>query len=465
MPLTPTRPAAARARLRAAVADALRGAADGPWRVQPVEIDWDDVDPLRWLDAQPSAAKLYWHGRGSDERVAATGRADGCEGLLDETFPALQARLDRLRPADGVRFYGGLRFDPARESAPEWAAFGVSRFVLPRVELRVTDGQARLRVNLVLPADAEQPDVVLGQLDQIAAPAPPFAALPDALDRHDLPDRRGWREAIGDALGAFRRGALGKVVLARRATFRLADDVRPLALLDRLERGTPQATHFFAQPTPGVAFLGATPERLLRRDGPQVRTEAVAGTRPRGTSRADDARLAQELMDSEKDQREHAFVRDAVVQTLGRFSRHVGIDHAAQEMALPGKRHLHSRIRATLRPGTPTLALLRALHPTPAVGGTPTEKAVAWIREAEAFDRGWYAGPVGWVGADAAEFAVAIRSGLVAGRTLALYSGAGIVEGSEPEAEWAEIETKIGGFAAVLGLVPDRSRTAVDSEA
>ena len=447
--------AAARARLQAAVAGALAGASGSAWRVLPVEVDWDDVDPLRWLDAQPAAAKLYWHGRGEAERVAGIGRADGCEGLLAETFPALQARLDTLAPADAVRYYGGLRFDAEREAAPEWAAFGVSRFVLPRFELRVADGRARLRANLILPADRDQPQPVLDQIDLLTAPSAPFDALPAALNRHDLPGRSGWRQAVTDALGAFRRGALGKVVLARRATFRLAADARPLALLARLEQETPHATHFFAQPTPGVAFLGATPERLLRRDGLQVRTEAVAGTRPRGTDQADDDRLAQELMESEKDQREHAFVRDAVVRTLGRFARHVGIDHAATDMALPGKRHLHSRIRATLRPGTPTLELLRALHPTPAVGGTPTREAVAWIRDAEAFDRGWYAGPVGWVGADAAEFAVAIRSGLVAGRTLALYSGAGIVDGSRPEAEWKEIETKLAGFADVLGLAEE----------
>jgi menaquinone-specific isochorismate synthase len=436
----------------------LREGTAGPWRIQPVEVEWADVDPLLWLDAQPSAAKIYWHGRGSDERVAATGRADGCEGLLDEALPPLESRLRRLE--GDTRYYGGMRFDPARESAPEWAAFGASRFVLPRVELRQTPAGTRLRVNLVLPADAEQPQVVLDQVDRIAAPSPAFPPLPDAEGRRDAPGRRGWRAMIHDALAAFRRGDLGKVVLARRASFRLEREVQPLALLDRLERSTPQATHFFAQPTPGVAFLGATPERLVHRDGLQVRTEAVAGTRPRGESDADDARLAQELFESEKDQREHAFVREAVVRTLGRYSRHVGIDHEAQEMTLPGKRHLHSRIRATLRPGTSTLDLLRALHPTPAVGGTPTEDAVQWIRNAEPFDRGWYAGPVGWVGADGAEFAVAIRSGLVAGRTLALYSGAGIVEGSEPEAEWGEIETKLSGFAAVLGLAPQRQTEA-----
>jgi menaquinone-specific isochorismate synthase len=100
--------------------------------------------------------------------------------------------------------------------------------------------------------------------------------------------------------------------------------------------------------------------------------------------------------------------------------------------------------------------VLRALHPTPAVGGYPNGEALEEIRAFEPFDRGWYAGPIGWIGADAAEFAVGIRSGLVRGSRLALFSGAGIVEGSVPEDEWAEIEQKIGDFTGMFGFDPAR---------
>ena len=116
------------------------------------------------------------------------------------------------------------------------------------------------------------------------------------------------------------------------------------------------------------------------------------------------------------------------------------------------RRHLVSRVGAGLRDGVTDADLLGALHPTPAVGGYPKEGALEGIRALEPFDRGWYAGPVGWVGADGAEFAVGIRSGLVRGRTLALYSGAGIVAGSRPEEEWAEVEQKIKDFTDAFGL-------------
>ena len=158
---------------------------------------------------------------------------------------------------------------------------------------------------------------------------------------------------------------------------------------------------------------------------------------------------------SEKDQREHGFVREQIREVLGPFCETLDVDSEASDMVLARGRHLYSGISASLKPGVRTLDLLRALHPTPAVGGTPTPDALAMINAAEPFDRGWYAGPIGWVGDDAAEFAVGIRSGLVQqGDTpsLALYSGAGIVRGSEAEAEWAEIEHKISDFARVLGL-------------
>jgi len=128
------------------------------------------------------------------------------------------------------------------------------------------------------------------------------------------------------------------------------------------------------------------------------------------------------------------------------------VEGGVSEMKLVSRRHLVSRVCARLRDGVTDAEVLGGLHPTPAVGGYPKRGALEGIRALEPFDRGWYAGPVGWVGADAAEFAVGIRSGLVRGRVLALFSGAGIVAGSRPEAEWAEIEQKIEDFTGAFGL-------------
>ena len=207
--------------------------------------------------------------------------------------------------------------------------------------------------------------------------------------------------------------------------------------------------------------MGASPERLFRRRGRHVESEALAGTRPRGASDEEDARLLADLTGSKKDGLEHDYVRVSLKEQLEPLSSAFYLDEESSVMKLAATLHLLSRVRASLRAGVTSLDVLAALHPTPAVGGYPAGKALEAIRSRECFDRGWYAGPVGWIGPDAAEFAVGIRSGLVRGRSLSLYSGAGIVRGSRPNAEWQEIEHKIGAFVRVLGLEEWRGAAAL----
>ncbi len=442
------------AEVRRRLKQARREGEDG-WRVERIEIETEPCEPLAWLAAQPLPSKVYWHGRGEKVAVAGAGIADQVRGTEETALSRLEERLGRLA-SPRVRYVGGLRFEPARPADPEWQAFDAARFVLPRVELRVADGRAKLAANLVLPRDARAMEQVLAEINGMRWPkANPEAALPLPVARTDAPGPDRWNHGVEAALHAFESTELEKVVLARRARYDFDEPLDPFVLARLLEEATPSCFHFFVQPAPGVAFVGASPERLFRREGPVLLSEAVAGTRPRGLSDEADAQLREELRLSDKDQREHGFVREQIRQALGPFCAALDVESEASDMVLARGRHLYSGISATLKPGVRSLDLLRALHPTPAVGGTPTDEALAMIRSVEPFDRGWYAGPVGWIGAEAAEFAVGIRSGLVRQgeqATLALYSGAGIVRGSEPGAEWAEIEHKISDFARVLGL-------------
>jgi menaquinone-specific isochorismate synthase len=276
--------------------------------------------------------------------------------------------------------------------------------------------------------------------------------LPMPVSREESPDLTGWRENVERALTAFSEGRLGKVVLARRAEFGFDGDLDPTMLLDSLKAATPGCFHFYAEPEDGVAFLGASPERLFRRDGRSVESEAVAGTRPRGASSADDDGLRDDLLHSAKDLSEHSYVRTGIQEALTPICEGLEMEEDVSDMKLARGRHLRSKVRGTLRDGVTDAGLLEALHPTPAVGGHPRGQALEEIWALEPFDRGWYAGPLVWIGAEASEFAVGIRSGLVRGRTLALFSGAGIVAGSVPDEEWAEIEQKIGDFTGTFGL-------------
>jgi menaquinone-specific isochorismate synthase len=426
---------------------------NGPARLIQVAVPVQGLDRWAWLAAQEAGVKCYWADRSSGEAVAAMGVADetGAGADLEAARRQVETLLGTTEAP--VRYVGGGRFDPTTVPEDHWAPFGTLRFFLPRFELRVGPDVTLLACNLVLPRDQAQASTLLEQIERLRFPETALTGtLPLPFARRNTPDCDRWHANIHRALESFQQTSLKKVVLARRATFDFAEDVDPVLLLQRLEAATPGCFHYYLQPRPGLAFLGASPERLFRRDGRSICSEAVAGTRPRGESWQSDAVLREALLHSEKDQREHAYVRTHLEATLKPLCEVLHVETEASEMKLARGRHLVSGITGTLHAGISTFDLLRALHPTPAVGGTPRREACAAIRQQEPFDRGWYAGPLGWIERDAAEFAVALRCGLVTPRHLALYSGAGIVRGSVPAAEWDEIEHKISDFMQVLGL-------------
>lgn len=440
------------------VEDALARHADAP-RIVPVTVPVEPVDPLQWLQAQSEDRRFYWSGRRDGVAVAAVGTADTVGDATAVDLPAVATRLATRfnQMAAPTRYVGGMQFDMQpvadRPDSP-WSDFQAVHFVLPRLELRVESGDAAtLTCNLVLPRDRKRAAALRQQIEALRWPVPSVPMdLPLPVDRTDAPSRDEWLAMIEKALAAIDRDALKKVVLARQSTVMLDAPLDPVTLLRHLQPATPGCFHYLMQPAAEAAFVGASPERLLRQEGRQLWTEAIAGTRSRGDSARADAALRDELLASEKDRREHAFVQAAIRDALAPISSVIDGNGKLSELKLARGRHLQSRLQAHLHESITPIDVLDVLHPTPAVGGVPTRAAVQAIREYEPFDRGWYAGPVGWVGPNAAEFAVAIRSGLVRDRQLSLFSGAGIVDGSVPAKEWDEIEQKIGDFMAVLSL-------------
>lgn len=440
-----------RVRLHEAVRLALASSREGIVRV---EVSVEPRCVLTWLYAQPWTDHVFWSGRDDGWTMAGAGAADRIEA------PSVDALESKLKPrlntaGDSVRYVGSIRFQPMLDPADEWQPFGRVRFVLPRVELRVQDGEATLAINVMPGESVEDVQRVLDQI--VTEPKALPDGLPRVVQREDSPTETAWRRSVESALTAMQTTDLEKVVLARRASFEFDGSLDPFVLLSRMRPSTQNCFHALIGRGQGTenrtAFLTATPELLFRMDGREVVSEAVAGTRLRSPEEDQDSVLRDELLHSEKDRREHAYVLQAIRSALDPITETLVVDQQPSSFNLSNERHLRSVVKGVLDEHVTAFDLLRSLHPTPAVGGTPLPSALSAIAHHEPFDRGLYAGPIGWIGRDDAEFAVGIRSGLVEGDHLHLYSGAGIVEGSDPEAEWDEIEHKLDGFSAALGVL------------
>jgi len=445
--------------------NAVYARANGDPLLVRVGVPAGEMDPFQWLAARPVSDRLVWHARHHSEIVFACGNASEVSGDGPPDPDSIDANVREIleRPGDDMRLFGGVRFDGQRLPDEQWAGFGGYRFVLPRFECIARSDQVQVYCNLVFPEDSESRSEILAEIDSLGDQSQvKHQAGVDLtpVGRSNHPDQTNWESRIHWLLGELQAGQnaeLAKVVLARRADLVFDEEVQPLSLLRQLIPATPGCFHYHFEAPDGEAFIGASPERLFFRNGRSIESEAVAGTQPRGKTDYDDEQFRTSLLNSDKELREHAFVREYIVEALEAVCESVSIDHEASEMKLTRGRHLVSRITGVLDEDVSSLNLLRDLHPTPAVGGVPSGDAVRIIREVEEFDRGWYAGPVGWLGRDQAHFAVALRCGLIRDRILSLFSGAGIVRGSEPTSEWREIEQKIQDFVNVLELDLERA--------
>ena len=272
-----------------------------------------------------------------------------------------------------------------------------------------------------------------------------------AIRRQDIPDYRGWAALVHSVLAQLGQTELEKVVLVRASRLELSAVPEPFRLLEELAAWHPGCAHFCLQPSRTAgAFLGATPERLFRRLHREIETEAVAGTRARSLAPEEDARLEKQLIESLKERSEHAIVVQAVGEVMQQVCEPGWQVSSPGVLKLSRLQHLRSVFSGALFPGMGDAQLIRHLHPTPATGGYPGALAQVFLRQAESFDRGWFAGPVGCFERDRAEVLVAIRSLRVWSGQAEVYAGAGIVEGSDPEREWMELDEKAAGALALF---------------
>ena len=426
----------------------------------------DSVPSFRALVDKMEPPRTVWNAA-DEARVVAGGAAATLTADGPDRFRQIRTAAERLFETGDVhagteaacpRLFGGFAFHSDGAAAGEttdngghtspWAEFPDARFVFPRVQVTQTEGGPWLTVNAVGPSAT--PAAVEAKLDDERERLLSRAATATAAPRPGITDRRrtttptGWRTAVRNAVERIDAGTLRKVVLAQALEADLGGNLAVPDILDRLSEKYPDCTRFLIEPDsePPAAFFGATPERLVSLRGRTVETGALAGTTGRGETPAEDEWLAEELLADEKNVHEHELVAKTIREQLAPFAASVSVGERGIKR-LATVQHLHTPITAELTEDTHVLDVVEALHPTPAVGGLPPDRALETIRETEPFDRGWYAAPVGWI--DAAgngTFAVGLRSAVATQRRATLFAGVGIVDDSDPDAEWDEVELK-----------------------
>ncbi|MBC7714254.1 MAG: isochorismate synthase [Rhizobacter sp.] len=267
----------------------------------------------------------------------------------------------------------------------------------------------------------------------------------------ERPESDEWKTMIDQSLRLFSKKELEKIVLSRKKIFSYDEMIEMPVMFRELYQGNQNSSHFsvFHQLQYNQAFISFTPERLFTLKNKNLETISLAGSIMRGKDETEDQALEETLKNSDKLTREHSIVTNAIKEKLSTVADKLEISPLFT-MKLPYIQHRQATIKAVLKKNTDVISLIDLLHPTPAVGGIPFEKARIRILEIEKEKRGFYAAPVGIISKDFTEIAVGIRSALIEGPVITVYGGAGIVAGSIAEEEWIETGTKMHPFIKVI---------------
>lgn len=420
-----------------------------------IEIPIPETDPLVWLTQQNSLTKLFWSGREGEFSMAGIGEAHTICGENDSNYPVIFSKMSRKLSSGFkyLRYYGGVCFDP-KNFSKSWGPFGQYHFTIPRFEIFKTSNQTFFVCNIRREEwTSTSLSKILQPLNNLNLKKTKIHPQPVVMKKErNNPTEAEWQKLAQKFVKQLQKGTLRKIVLARQSILEAQQSLKPLTILGYLRNTSANCYCFCLQRDNTTTFLGASPERLYKRQGLKIFTEALAGTRPRGKTYAEDQKFKNDLLNSEKDWHEHQLVVEWIKNILSPMCSQLKIDNTFSLLKLSGGHHLVTRMQGQLHETVDDAMILERLHPTPAVAGWPKNKALQFIRDTEPFSRGYYAAPVGYVGYDLAEFAVAIRSGLIQKNKITLYSGAGLVDASQPKEEWQETESKLKLFFDALRL-------------
>lgn len=430
-----------------------------------------DLDPSEFLRQAQGVERFYWQhqdAQGNQTVYAGAGIATEFTAWGEDRFRTIRARaadlfanvvlLNEESAAARPRLFGGFSFRSDFVTENTWAAFAPAYFVLPHYQLTQERGETWLTINVQV---GEGEDFTADDIREAlearyaALVGARYIVAPHTNELYEInyPMPFGtWSDIITDATNRMKAGELQKVVLSRVCELRFDDRVNIDSALADLREKYAGCYLFLFEPSPYLAFYGATPELLVHVEGRAIETMALAGSIRRGATPAEDDSLAHEMLDDPKNRHEHALVADAVRARLAPLTDALDMPDAPEIKRLSNIQHLYTPVRGRLKSASGVLSLVEALHPTPAMGGVPRAQAMDYIAQVEPVPRGWYASPVGWIdhNLDGA-FAVAIRSAISQNERVWLYAGAGIVADSIPQKEWDETDLKFKPMLDALG--------------
>ncbi|NJN04336.1 MAG: isochorismate synthase [Leptolyngbyaceae cyanobacterium RM1_1_2] len=442
-------------------------------KIASFSLQTEALDPIALLSllAETADVHFYYEYPTQQQAVVAWGCAADYQGSGPYRFQQVREFIktqlrDIVRhclpqPEPEPRFF--CRFTFFEQSA---AAFPAASVFLPRFQLTQQQAQFSLSFNLQI-APHGRLDALMLEIQTSLQRLEACRSLAFSHSRTDYADYRAagqllanhnsyltpFRHSVSQVLTHIQQQRPRKVVLAHALDVQTPFKFWLSASLANLRQRYPDCYIFSTSNGQGQTFLGASPERLISISRQQLLTDALAGSAPRGQTLRQDAAIAQRLQHSRKERYEHQVVVDFIAQRL----RYLGLQpqHSSVPdlLKLSNIQHLHTPIRARLSPEQHPLEILALLHPTPAVAGFPSDLACRLIRQYESFERSLYAAPLGWIDANGdSEFIVGIRSALIDHNQARLYAGAGIVAGSNPDKEVAEIQLKLQALLQALAV-------------
>ncbi|WP_249365520.1 isochorismate synthase [Cytobacillus citreus] len=354
----------------------------------------------------------------------------------------------------GPLMFGGFSFDPLKEKTKLWSKYSDSLFHIPTFMYSVIQGKAFLTTNIICTQHDDHTLVEIINKEKNAL----FSSIIDAKkqDGHQLVKEieinpAEWKETVSSVVKELKQGPLEKVVLARETRLIYDKQVEVENVLELLLKQQ-QDSFIFAFESNGDCFIGASPERLVKKTGNNLFTTCLAGSIARGKTKDEDQMLGEELLNDPKNLIEHQYVVQMIKEAMEEVCEEVSLPKETNLLKMRDIQHLYTPVAGVAKEDTSLLLLVDRLHPTPALGGLPKQEAVEKIREVEELDRGFYGAPLGWVDyQDNGEFAVSIRSGLIQKDEASIFAGCGVVKDSNADSEYIETKIKFRPMLTALG--------------